>query len=420
MFTYPDTPAALRLHLVGMLGSDCNKELDVLYREFLALYGQKWEELAAMSDDPEQLPGEGNWDQFVIFRGFPVHQEDVFFSKLGDLSPSLDKCSAALVKLYKVFNVASSSPGRDTDAWRAQLKQIRSGHRTNHHKGIDPCDHLQHLISSIQERSPDELHPNLGAQLIHMVEGGVTQAHRRSEFAYYSPLVRDCVASPADWVGGFPTHVKMCFRMWKQKAAKRGDANMLAFRHPWSPALCPESSMIYYMAVCEVPEFGPVHCRLDADGRAHKAHHRELVLEDGGHFWAWFTEDGIMVNWSCTEISEMLRSCLDHAHYTSDDPVARRAFKECSDSHWMRVTGIKWVARAHGDIHVARKQSRCADGSTSVEIYWGEGRQVSDIFLHCATRDPIFRVLPCPKLGLNFTMSDAPDLCFVRAGSLLC
>jgi hypothetical protein len=46
MFTYPDTPAALRLHLVGMLGSDSNKDLDVLYREFVELYGHQWEELA--------------------------------------------------------------------------------------------------------------------------------------------------------------------------------------------------------------------------------------------------------------------------------------------------------------------------------------------------------------------------------------
>ena len=73
----------------------------------------------------------------------------------------------------------------------------------------------------------------------------------------------------------------------------------------------------------------------------------------------------------------------------------------------MRVSGIRWLARAHGDIHVARKQSRCADGSTSIEIYWGEGRQVSDLYLHSATHDPIFRVLPCPKLGLIFSMSDA-------------
>ena len=46
MFTYPDTPAALRLHLVRMLGSDSNKDLDVLYREFVELYGHQWEELA--------------------------------------------------------------------------------------------------------------------------------------------------------------------------------------------------------------------------------------------------------------------------------------------------------------------------------------------------------------------------------------
>ena len=50
---------------------------------------------------PESLPGEGNWDQLFIFRGFPVHQEDVFFSTLGHVSPTLNKCSAALVKLYK-------------------------------------------------------------------------------------------------------------------------------------------------------------------------------------------------------------------------------------------------------------------------------------------------------------------------------
>jgi hypothetical protein len=156
MFTHPATPAALRLHLVGMLGSDFNKDLDLVYCEFVALYGHKWEGLAAMSNDHESPPGEGNWEQFVIFRGFPVHQEGVFFSTLAHLSPTLDKCSAALVKLYKLFHIPSASPGRDTDAWHTHLNEIRSGHRTHHHSGIDTCDHLQHLISSIQERSPDE------------------------------------------------------------------------------------------------------------------------------------------------------------------------------------------------------------------------------------------------------------------------
>ena len=113
---------------------------------------------------------------------------------------------------------------------------------------------------------------------------------------------------------------------------------------------------------------------------------------------------------SCSEISTMLRSCLDFAHNTSDDPVARAAYARCSDTHWMRVTGIKWVARAHGDFHVAQKQSRCAENSNSVEIYWGEGRQVSDMFLHSAERDTVFRVLPCPLQGLNFTDGDRSDV----------
>ena len=197
---YPDTPAALRLHLVGHLGSDWNKDLDVLYREFVEDYGEQWEQLAGLSDNPELLPGEGNWHQFVIFRGFPVFMEDVFFSLLkktpslespssGWQSPSLDKISSAVIKLYGVFNVPRElAPGRDTEAWRGQIKEIRASHRMDHRSGINVTDHLDHLIKSIQSRPPAELHPNLGSQLIFMVESGVIHAHRRSEFSYYSVL----------------------------------------------------------------------------------------------------------------------------------------------------------------------------------------------------------------------------------------
>ena len=43
---------------------------------------------------------------------------------------------------------------------------------------------------------------------------------------------------------------------------------MLSIRHPWLPDLCPETFVLYYMAVCQVPDFGPLFCRLDADGLA--------------------------------------------------------------------------------------------------------------------------------------------------------
>ena len=64
------------------------------------------------------------------------------------------------------------------------------------------------------------------------------------------------------------------------QAPAKGNANMNLFKHPYISYLCPETSGLHYMAVAEVPEFGPLFCRLDAQGIAYKAHPRELIIED--------------------------------------------------------------------------------------------------------------------------------------------
>jgi hypothetical protein len=134
------------------------------------------------------------------------------------------------------------------------------------------------------------------------------------------------------------------------------------------------------------------------------------VIDTGETYWAWFTEDQQMVNWSLNEVSTLLANALEYAAERSNDALVARAFRACSQSHWMRVTGIKWAARAHGDHHVITRLARVVADSNAILGYIGDGQQVSSSKLNNpGSQDDIYFFLPMLTSGLRYTSNQSTE-----------